>query len=150
MHADDHISTFEFSLQKLLTRTLALGHTPASAVVHYHSFHAVADEISIVLSALARAATSDPSFAERAFVTGASQLKLIESRLRFVSAAESTLASLDTALDKLAAATPVIKQRTLVAAAQVVTADGQLLITEAELLRAIAAALDCPMPPMSL
>jgi Zn-dependent protease with chaperone function len=150
VHADDHVSTFEFSLQKLLTRTLALGRTPGSAVVHYHSFHAVSDEISIVLSALARAATSDPAFADGAFAAGASQLKLIESRLHFVSESASTLASLDTALDKLAAATPVIKQRTLIAAARVVTADGQLLITEAELLRAIAAALDCPMPPMSL
>lgn len=150
VHADEHVSTFEFSLQKLLTHTLALSRTPASAVVHYHSFHAVADEIAIVLSALARAATSDPAFAERAFAAGATQLKLIETRLRFAPESDSNLAALDTALDKLAAATPVIKQRTLVAAAQVVTADGQLLITEAELLRAIAAALDCPMPPMSL
>lgn len=148
VHADNHVSTFEFSLQKLLTHTLALGRTPASAVVHYHSFHAVADEISIVLSALARAATSDASFAERAFAAGASQLKLIEGRLQFAPESHSSLAALDTALDKLAAATPVIKQRTLTAAAQVVTADGQLLITEAELLRAVAAALDCPMPPM--
>jgi hypothetical protein len=31
-----------------------------------------------------------------------------------------------------------------------VTADGRLLITEAELLRAVAAALDCPMPPLTL
>jgi Zn-dependent protease with chaperone function len=150
VHADEHVSAFEFSLQKLLTHTLALGRTPASAVVHYHSFHAVADEIAIVLSALARAATSDSAFAERAFAAGATQLKLIESRLRFAPESNSNLAALDTALDKLAAATPVIKQRTLAAAAQVVTADGQLLITEAELLRAIAAALDCPMPPMSL
>jgi Zn-dependent protease with chaperone function len=150
VHADAQVSAFEFSLQKLLTHTLALGRTPASAVVHYHSFHAVTNEISVVLSALARAATNETAFAERSFAAGASQLKLIEPHLRFAPESESSLASLDTALDKLAAATPVIKQRTLIAAAQVVTADGQLLITEAELLRAIAAALDCPMPPMSL
>ena len=148
VHADNHVSTFEFSLQKLLTHTLALGRTPASAVIHYHSFHAVADEIAIVLSALARAATADIAAAERAFATGSSQLKLIEARLHFAPESQSNLAALDTALDKLAAATPVIKQRTLAAAAVVVTADGQLLITEAELLRAVAAALDCPMPPM--
>ena len=109
----------------------------------------MADEISIVLSALARAATSDPSLAAGAFAAGATNLKLIAERLAFVSEANSSLAALDTALDKLAAASPVIKQRTLAAAAQVVTADGQLLITEAELLRAIAAALDCPMPPLT-
>jgi Zn-dependent protease with chaperone function len=149
VHADEHVSTFEYSLQKLLTRTLALGRTPSSSVVQYHSFNAVADEISIVLSALARAATSNPSFAAGAFAAGARQLKLIESRLRFLPESQSDLAALDLALDKLAKASPVIKQRTLLAASEVVTADGQLLITEAELLRAIAAALDCPMPPLT-
>ena len=148
VHADAHVSAFEFALQKLLTHTLALGHAPAKAVVQYHSFHAVADEISVVLSALARAATSDPAWAERAFAAGRTELKLLESRLRFVSESAASLAALDTALDKLAAASPPIKQRTLAAAARVVTADGRLLITEAELLRAVAAALDCPMPPL--
>jgi hypothetical protein len=57
---------------------------------------------------------------------------------------------LDTALDKLARASGIIKQRTLIAAARVVTADGQLLVTEGELLRAIAAALDVPTPPLQL
>lgn len=149
VHADEHVSTFEFSLQKLLTHTLALGRTPSSAVVQYHSFNAVVDEISIVLSALARAATSDPAWAESAFAAGAGQLKLIEERLRFLPEAAANLEALDAALDKLAGASPVIKKRTLIAAADVVTADGQLLITEAELLRAIAAALDCPMPPLT-
>ena len=110
----------------------------------------MADEISVVLSAIAHAATSDAAWAEKAFAAGATELKLIESRLRFLSPGNSSLVELDTALDKLAAASPVIKQRTLLAAAKVVTADGQLLITEGELLRAIAAALDCPMPPLTL
>ena len=81
---------------------------------------------------------------------GASQLKLIETRLQFLPESAAGLVQLDEALNKLAAASPVIKQRTLLAAAKVVGADGRLLITEAELLRAIAAALDCPMPPMTL
>jgi len=148
VHADAHVSTFEFALQKLLTHTLALGRTPASATVQYQSFNAVVEEISVVLSLLARAATAEPSHAEKSFQTGAGQLKLIETRLRFLPESVANLAALDAALDKLARASLPIKQRTLMAAAQVVTADGQLLITEAELLRAIAAALDCPMPPL--
>ena len=148
VHADAQISTFEFALQKLLIHTLQLGRDPKRAVVQFHSFNAVADEISVVLSALARCAVRDPAFAAQAFGAGAAQLKLIETRLRFVEESSCTFAALDAALDKLAASSLPIKQRTLVASAQVVTADGQLLITEAELLRAIAAALDCPMPPL--
>jgi Zn-dependent protease with chaperone function len=150
VHADAQVTTFEFALQKLLIHSLALGHTPSKAIVQYHSFNAVAAEISVVLSALARAATSDAAWAERAFSVGAAQLKLIEPVLSFAPASAASFAALDTALDKLAAASLVIKQRTLIAAAEVVTADGQLLITEAELLRAVAAALDCPMPPLML
>lgn len=147
VHADAHVSAFEFALQKLLIHTLELGRAPGAAVVQFHSFQAVADEIAVVLSALARAATTDAVWAKRAFAAGAAQLKLIESGLRF--AADSSYNALDAALDKLATASLPIKQRTLAAAAVVVTADGRLLVAEAELLRAVAAALDCPMPPLA-
>jgi hypothetical protein len=150
VHADEHVSTFEFALQKLLIRTLELGRKPGAAVVDYYSFQAVTDEISVVLSALAFASTSDPGDAHAAFNAGASQLKLIESRLSFLDRAACDLAALDTALDKLARASGPIKQRTLMASAHVVVADGQLLVCEAELLRAIAAALDVPMPPLTI
>jgi hypothetical protein len=118
-------------------------------VEQYQSFHAVADEISIVLSMLARASTQDGTQAQQAFAAGAQQLPLITSRLRFVDAARAGFPEMEAALDKLAAASGVIKQRTLLAAARTVGADGQILIIEAELLRATAAALDCPLPALS-
>ena len=85
----------------------------------------------------------------QAFAAGAQQLPLIAARLQFLDEASSGFAPLDAALDKLAVASGPIKQRTPVAAASTVGADGQILITEAELLRAIAAALDCPMPALT-
>lgn len=148
VHADGQMSTFEFALQKLVIHTLDLRREPGRAITQYHSFNAVGDELSIVLSALAHAATSDPAFAPQSFAAGASHLKLVEAKLQFLPREAASFAKLDKALDKLAAASLPIKQRTLLAAAQVVGADGRILITEAELLRAIAAALDCPMPPL--
>ena len=148
VHADGRVSPFEFALQKILVRTLALGRDPArAAVVQIYSFNAVTEEISIVLSALAHAATGD-SAAD--FAAGAAQLKLIEAQLTFLPASACDFAALDRALDQLATASGPIKLRTLTAAAHVVSADGSLSIEEAELLRAIAAALDCPMPPLAL
>ena len=149
VHADAQVSTFEFALQKLLAHTLALGRAPGGAAVQYHSFQAVAVEISVVLSALARASTSDPAFAQPAFAAGARQLPLIADRLQFLEVGAAGMEQLDAALDKLAVASNPIKQRTLLAAAHTVGADGQILVAEAELLRAIAAALDCPMPSLS-
>ena len=54
---------------------------------------------------------------------------------------------LDAALNRLALAVPIIKKNLIEAAARVVGADGVILEAEAELLRAIADTLDCPMPP---
>ena len=53
----------------------------------------------------------------------------------------------DTALDRLALAAPQIKKNLIEACVQVVGADGLIREREAELLRAIADTLDCPIPP---
>jgi Zn-dependent protease with chaperone function len=149
VHADGRVSPFEFALQKLLIRSLDLGRDPSRAgVIQIYSFNAVTEEISVVLSALAHTASNVDLDARAAFAAGAAQIKLIEARLTFLDESASSLEKLDAALDKLATASGPIKQRTLVAAAHVVGADGRILIDEAELLRAIAATLDVPMPPL--
>ncbi len=147
VHADGRVSPFEFALQKLLVRTLALGRDPTAAVVRYQSFQPLAAEIAVVLSVIARHAVADPAFAPHAFAAGTPHLPLLAGRLAFAPA--SDMAALDAALDKLAAASLPIKQRVLAAAAATVGADGRILIAEAELLRAVAAALDVPLPPLA-
>ncbi len=149
VHADGVVTPFEFALQKLLTRTLALGRDPSKAgVIQFYSFNAVTAEISVVLSALAHTSSNVDLDARAAFAAGAAQIKLIETQLVFLDESACGFAQLDAALDKLVAASGPIKQRTLTAAAHVVGADGQILIAEAELLRAISATLDIPMPPL--
>ncbi|HXN35977.1 MAG TPA: M48 family metallopeptidase [Opitutaceae bacterium] len=147
--ANGKVSTFEFALQRLVLRALALSRAPSSTITQVFSFQAVTNEISIVLSALAHASSDDADQARRAFAEGASQLKLLEGRISLLPDAESGLAQLDGALDKLAGASGPIKQRLLLAGAHVVSADGVLLTAEAELLRAVAASLDVPVPPLS-
>ena len=147
--ANGRVSTFEFALQRLVLTELALSRSPSGSVAQIFSFQAVTNEISIVLSALAHASSENADQAERAFAEGASQLKLLEGRISFLPEAESGLAQLDGALDRLAGASGPIKQRLLVAGAHVVSADGVVLTAEAELLRAIAASLNVPVPPLS-
>ena len=147
VHADGRVTVFEFALQKVLLRHLALGGQPTAQIVQIYSFQAVASEISHVLSVLARTAhTADG--AEAAFASGAAQLRLLEGRLALAPAEQCGLEHLEAALDRLATASGPIKLRLLTAAAHVVPSDGTLATSEAELLRAIAAALDVPMPPL--
>ena len=54
---------------------------------------------------------------------------------------------MDDALNRLCQAVPQIKKNVLNACAQTVAADGVIQEMEAELLRAIADTLDCPLPP---
>jgi Zn-dependent protease with chaperone function/uncharacterized tellurite resistance protein B-like protein len=147
VHADGRVTVFEFALQRVLIRNLALGRQPAVQIVQIHSFQAVAAEIALVLSVLAR--TAHPvDGAEAAFAAGAAQLRLLDGRLALQPGDQCGLDRLEAALDRLATASGPIKLRLLTAAAHVVAADGTLATPEAELLRAIAASLDVPMPPL--
>jgi Zn-dependent protease with chaperone function len=148
VQADGMVTTFEYALQRLILRALALNRAPSAPVEQIYSFQAVAHEISVVLSALAHASSADATAAAAAFAEGASQLKLVQASLVFLPDPESDLVKLDGALDRLAGASGPIKQRLLVAGAHVIGADGVLLVEEIELLRAVAASLDVPVPPL--
>ena len=70
-----------------------------------------------------------------------------DGAVQLISGEAHRLARVDSALDRLTQAAPSVKRNVLLACAQTVAADGQVLSREAELLRAIADALDCPSPP---
>jgi Zn-dependent protease with chaperone function len=160
IECDQRLSYFEFALQKMVLRHLAVAGEPAAVTTQIYSFNAVVGEIALLLSALAWAGalqgkqqtdgseSADRPAAEAAFRDGAGQLKLIEDRLTLLDAAACEFSQLDPALDKLAGASLPIKQRLLLAGAHTVAHDGVVRDEETELLRAFAAALGCPMPPL--
>ncbi len=147
VHADTKISIFEFVLQKLLTRHLNLAQDPNQRV-DYHSFTAVSDEISVVLSVLARAGSDDTQAIGTAFATGADQLRLLDNKLSYLDPEQSNIEALDQALEKLAVSSLPIRKRLLIAAAHTIGSDQEITVTEGELYRAIAVTLDCPLPPL--
>jgi Zn-dependent protease with chaperone function len=149
MRADEHVTPFEFALKKLVTRSLAISRAPAAAIVQIYSFNAVIDEIAQVLSAVAYASSSESAEAGQAFQVGAAQLKLLEGKLALQPRDVCEVTKLDAALDKLATASGPIKQRLITAAAYIVGADNVVMPAEAELLRAVAATLDVPMPALA-
>jgi hypothetical protein len=148
VHTDGRVTAFGYSLQKIVRRTLAAGDNPTSTAVRTYSFSDVSADINVALSALARSSSGDEAEAARAFASGAAQLKLVQSRLKLLAPGECGFAQLDAALDHLAAASGPIKRRLLTAAAYVVNSDGVLLPGEIELIRAMAASLDVPLPAL--
>jgi hypothetical protein len=145
VHADGRVTTFEFVLQKVLLRHLALARTPSQAV-QFDSFNAVAGDIAIVLSTLARSGQDAEPAVAAAFLAGAAQLPLIAHSLGLAPAAQTGFEALDRALDRLAVSSLPIKKRLLTAATHVIGSDGTVTVGEGELFRAIALAIDCPAP----
>ena len=151
INADGQVSTFEFALQKILYRQLVLSHSPKqSPGSQIYSFQAVREEIVIILSAIAHASTAELAEAEKAFAQGTQQLRMLEGSLELLATNSCGSVHLDPAIDRLTLAAGPIKQRLLLACAHVANADGEIRVAEAELLRAFAAMLDCPMPPLTM
>ena len=144
--ADGKIDLFEYCLRVILFGYLDVqfGLRPPPAV-RYKAVSAVAQPAIIVLSALAYAGQSQPDDIQRAFQAGAQDL-LGQVRMFHPSSARST--RFDAALSQLAQASPAVKRRILEAVVACIAADGKMTVVENELLRAVAAALSCPLPPV--
>lgn len=145
---DRDIDLFEYALQKILFRHLQPYYeTHAQPPRRYSSLQSLLEECSVLLSALAHVGQEDESAEAAAFQRGAAYLDAPEGAVQLLAGEARSLARVDSALDRLAQAAPNVKRNVLLACAQTVAADGQVLSREAELLRAIADALDCPIPP---
>jgi Zn-dependent protease with chaperone function len=149
--ADRMLSVFEFALQKLLLRRLAphFGRLDRKDV-RYKAFNPLLPDCLMVLSFLTRVGHRDVQAAGSAFETAVSRLpKTAAPRqpLSVLPVESCTFKALDRALDRLALASPVIKERVVDACARCVLADGTVTVKEAELLRAVTDALGCPLPP---
>lgn len=147
--ADQQTSLFEYALQRMLLRHLDQHfgrRAPARATIN--SMAPVLGDVGVVLSALATRGNDHDGEMTRAFAQGVSRLGPEGASLRRASREASSLASLDAALDRLAWGSPAVKKRVLDASAACIAADGRVTVDEGELLRAIADALDCPMPPL--
>ena len=146
---DGEVDLFEYVLQKIVLRHLDPQFSGArKPVIQYYALRPLVPDCSVLLSALAYVGAEGPAKAEAAFQQGAQQLGYhAQSGLTFLPADRCDLPQVDAALNRLGQAVPQIKRSVLNACAQTVAADGVIQETEAELLRAIADTLDCPIPP---
>jgi Zn-dependent protease with chaperone function len=147
--SDGKVELFEFVLQKIIMHHLApqFGQT-CGTVVQYYSIKPLVPDCAVLLSALANVSSSDAGEIQKAFEAGAPYLRSPDNGgLNLLPGEQCGVNQIDAALNRMAQASPLIKKNLLEACVHVVGADGVILEAEAELLRAIADTLDCPMPP---
>ena len=144
--ADGKVDLFEYCLRVILFGYLDVqfGLRPAP-VVRFKTVGAVAQSAAVVLSSLAYAGQSRPDDIQRAFQAGARDLL---DQARLVPPQQCTFDTFDAALAQLAQASPAVKRQVLGAVVACIAADGKMTVVENELLRAVSAALSCPLPPV--
>ncbi len=148
IESDQEIEWFEWVLQKIVRRHVEPQFRGARRpVTQYYAIKPLLPDCRFLLSVLARVGHEVPVKAEAAFRLGWQQLREPDFAAELLPLAECRQDQLDAGLERLAQASPVIKRDVLNACAQTVTADGVIQEEEAELLRAVADTIDCPIPP---
>jgi hypothetical protein len=138
---------FTYVLQKIVLRRLDPHfNPPPNRVPQYYAIKPLLPDCAVLLSAVACAGQTETAAIKNAFDLGAKQLDDPDHVLQLDTTAYD-LSKIDAALDRLNQAAPQIKKAILCACAETVAADGFVQESEAELLRAIADTLDCPIPP---
>ncbi|MBB2496769.1 M48 family metallopeptidase [Aquipseudomonas ullengensis] len=140
--ADNRVELLEWTLLRIVERHVEGPRLPGGK---QHLLE-LADEAAVLLSALAHAGHVESQQAAEAFAAATAELPFDQLTLR--SPAQADLKTLSAALDRLNQLQPLQKPRLLKAMARCITHDGSIHPAEAELLRAVAETLDCPMPPL--
>lgn len=146
--ADGQIDLFEFLLEKILVRHLDHHFTEKTGTpVRFRSILPVLPDVAVILGALAQVGSESEEERAAAYAAGVRELLINSADPALERPRDLNLAAVDTALDHLAAAAPNVKRTVLTAAGATVMTDDQVTVGEAQLLRAMADAMDCPVPP---
>jgi Zn-dependent protease with chaperone function len=149
IESDRKIELFELVLQKILLHHLTPQFSKVRPpVVQYYTLKPLIPDCLVILSALAYVGSSDTNETQKAFVTGAPYLRAPNDvNLALLPREQCGVDKVDAALGRLALSVPNIKKNLLEACVYTIGSDGVMTESEAEVLRAVADTLDCPIPP---
>lgn len=147
--ADHETSLFEYALFRMVHRHLqSRGRVAPSANARESKVPGVAASTTLLLSALAHYGHPDPGEANEAFTSGADACFGPGTKIAMLPPEQINLNAIDRAIASLEQISFRKRDRVLQGCVAAVGHDGMMTVTEADLLRAIADGLDCPMPPI--
>ena len=143
---DKKMSLLEWSLQKIVMHSLeAVFGKDEAPYFGKKKLKSCKKSVSVLLSILTHSTVQDGISKEETFAAGTDGLKM---SLQLIAVSKIDFDTLNNALDDLANLKPLQKPALLKACVRCITADGKIEAIETELLRAIAATIDCPVPPL--
>lgn len=157
--ADGRLDLFEYTVRSLLIRPLDIHFELAEPYkIRYYNIKEIRRSLEIILSHLAwaghvetfgktgKADVSDMENSTKlAFKSGS---KNIGVPMKLLPKDQLNISDWDAALKELLLVDPPIKRRILSSMVECICFDGRITAREGELIRAICAAMDCPMPPL--
>lgn len=146
VEADKRMTVFEFAALSLLEHALGLGEE-GHAGFHRPGLADIRKDSEVLFSLLAHAGHRDADAAESAFHAAWQQIQL-EGRGELHERGQISMRVFEDALARLNTLKFSFKARLIEAAVAAIASDNMVTVTEAELLRAIGARLDCPIPPI--
>ncbi|MEH2435089.1 MAG: M48 family metallopeptidase [Nostoc sp.] len=150
--ATGSLSLWHFVLQLILWHRLQPSINPTSAItVEFTSIEEIWPDSLLVLSVIARIGYSQPDASIQdiayAFRSGVFRLPKAGEQEKPEIPLNCNFTELKKSIDRLRLASPKLKQAIVDACAHTVLLDNKVTQSEADLLRAIAMTLDCPIPP---
>lgn len=143
--ADKKISLFEFVLLTIINQQINPDNRFVDKV-KYHSFRPLLGDIQRIISILVQSSgqASDKIAASYTRVLAT----FTSNDMAMIPIRQCGYKDIAQALNRLRLLSPMLKKSIIDACADAILDDGIVMPTEAELLRAVAESLDCPMPPL--
>ena len=142
IRANDHTDLIEWAFFRIITHNLE----PQKIPNRFVDLAQLKNEACTLLSIIAYAGADSLENAQAAFNSSKTILGFDEATL--MNESDYSLMDLDLAITRLNCLKPLQKPKLLKAMSQCVLADKNITVLEAELFRAIADTLDCPVPPL--
>ncbi len=149
IESDGKVELYEYCFWRVLSANLQQAVDPSRAGRGNRVSRRAARDAAVRLVAIVAAhGSDDPAGRERAYRAGIAAFGRWAGEEADAPAVSATVPELDACLDVLQRINSAGRQTLVEAVAATILYDGTLELPEAELLRAICAALDCPLPPI--
>ncbi len=145
IQVDNRYTFFEWALVGLAHQQLG-DQSGRNRRTRFRRYGALAAELQLLFSVLTWSSGAEDEEARTLFQR--STHGLLPAGRTLLPLTHCASHKLGNAVDRLADLSPLLKGPVIDAAADLVLADGKVQVQEAELLRTIAALLECPLPPL--
>ena len=144
--ADGKISMIEWALMAVIEHSLAQHKRPTGTVQYekYRHLNSLRGEVSLLIKIMVSMSDMSKEEKQRCFKSTLSTLGLTLNG----SSSKASFSALNKALEKIALLYGDAKQQLLEALCTCIEHDGEVTIEEVQVLRAIALAIECPVPPL--